>query len=116
MNVNSDFSLKAVIHTHAVSWEASPVPGISRKPLDRIGDEVARASTIVKYEANSAFTSHQHGAGEEILVLEGLKTQSGHGLEPRGMFRWCLFSEWGLVHLSHRVEVMLCCLAGGLRV
>ena len=48
MNVNPDFSLKAVIDTHAVAWEASPVPGITRKPLDRIGDEVAWSSTIVK--------------------------------------------------------------------
>ena len=85
MNINSDFSLRAVIDTHAVAWEASPVPGITRKPLDRVGDEVARASTIVKYEANSAFTGHAHGAGEEILVLEGVFADE-NGIYPAGTY------------------------------
>ena len=42
--------------------------------LDRLGGEVARAPSIVRYASGSRFDRHTHGGGEEILVLEG--TQS----------------------------------------
>ena len=72
MIVNADFALKAVMNTQDMNWEPSPVPGVERKYLDRVGGEVAIASTVVKYAANSSFTRHTHGGGEEILVLEGV--------------------------------------------
>ena len=40
--------------------------------LDRVGDEVARATSIVRYAPGSHFDRHVHDAGEEILVLEGV--------------------------------------------
>jgi anti-sigma factor ChrR (cupin superfamily) len=40
--------------------------------LDRVGDEVARATSIVRYDPGSRFASHSHDMGEEILVLEGV--------------------------------------------
>ena len=70
--VNADFALKAVMNTQDMNWEPSPVPGVERKYLDRVGGEVAIASTVVKYAANSSFTRHTHDGGEEILVLEGV--------------------------------------------
>ena len=72
MIVNADFALKAVMNTQDMNWEPSPVPGVERKYLDRVGGEVAIASTVVKYAANSSFTRHTHDGGEEILVLEGI--------------------------------------------
>lgn len=39
--------------------------------LDRIGDEIARATSLVRYAPNSTFASHVHGGGEEFFVLEG---------------------------------------------
>jgi len=72
MIVNADFALKAVMNTQDMNWEPSPVPGVERKYLDRVGGEVAIASTVVKYAANSSFTRHAHDSGEEILVLEGV--------------------------------------------
>ena len=72
MMINADFALKAVMNTQDMNWEPSPVPGVERKYLDRVGEEVAIASTVVKYAANSSFTRHAHGGGEEILVLEGV--------------------------------------------
>ncbi len=71
MNIHADFSQKAVVNTHEAPWLPSPMAGVNRKPLDRIGDEVAIATTIVSYAANSSFPKHAHPAGEEILVLEG---------------------------------------------
>ena len=53
--------------------------------LDRIGDEVARATSLVKYEAGSVFSSHVHGGGEEILVLDGTFGDE-HGLYPAGTY------------------------------
>lgn len=40
--------------------------------LDRIGDEVARATSIVRYAAGSSFSRHEHAKGEEFLVLDGV--------------------------------------------
>lgn len=39
--------------------------------LDRIGDEIARATTIVRFAPGSTFAEHVHGGGEEYFVLEG---------------------------------------------
>ncbi len=47
------------------------MPGVERMMLDRIGDEVARATSLVRYAPNSTFSPHVHGGGEEFLVLEG---------------------------------------------
>ncbi len=71
MNINADFSLKAVINTNDLIWDPSPVAGVERRYLDRTGGELARATSIVSYAPNTIFTQHIHTGGEEILVLEG---------------------------------------------
>jgi anti-sigma factor ChrR (cupin superfamily) len=53
--------------------------------LDRIGGEVARATTIVRYEAGSQFPSHVHDGGEEFLVLDGV-FEDEHGQYPAGTY------------------------------
>ena len=53
--------------------------------LDRIGDEVARATSIVRYAPRSRFSAHTHGGGEEFLVLEGV-FQDDHGDYPAGYY------------------------------
>jgi anti-sigma factor ChrR (cupin superfamily) len=70
MNLNADFTKRALVHGAALEWKASPMPGVERRMLDRIGDEVARATTIVRYAPGSQFSPHVHGDGEEFLVLE----------------------------------------------
>jgi anti-sigma factor ChrR (cupin superfamily) len=54
-----------------MAWQTSPAAGVMRKYLDRVGDEVARASSIVRYEPHTSFAQHAHDGGEEILVLDG---------------------------------------------
>jgi anti-sigma factor ChrR (cupin superfamily) len=71
MQIYADLTQRVVIHQHELSWTPSPVPGVERRMLDRVGDEVARATSIVRYLPGSQFTQHQHELGEEILVLEG---------------------------------------------
>lgn len=39
--------------------------------LERQGGEVAKATSIVRYQPGSKFQSHHHEFGEEILVLDG---------------------------------------------
>ena len=81
--MNADFSERVVLDTEGMQWIASPQPGVHRKMLDRIGEEVARATSIVRYEPGSNFASHEHGGGEEILVLEGV-FHDEHGSYPAG--------------------------------
>jgi hypothetical protein len=38
--------------------------------LDRVGDEVARATSIVRYAPGSRFSAHAHDLGEEFLVTK----------------------------------------------
>ena len=40
--------------------------------LDRVGGEVARATSVVRYARDSKFDRHRHGAGEEFIVLDGV--------------------------------------------
>jgi anti-sigma factor ChrR (cupin superfamily) len=56
MNLNADFTRRAVVHAATLDWKASPMPGVERRMLDRIGDEVARATTIVRYAPQSSHT------------------------------------------------------------
>ena len=72
MKINADFNQRIVIHADEIPWRASPMPGVTRRPLDRIGDEVARATTIVRYDPGSHFSAHTHDGGEEFIVLEGV--------------------------------------------
>src|SRR5439155_741019 len=64
MLINADFSTPVVLRPDELSWSPSPMSGVERKMLDRVGDEVARATSIVRYAPNSHFSAHAHGGGE----------------------------------------------------
>ncbi len=85
MELNADFSQRAVVHAAALPWIPSPMAGVERRMLDRIGDEVARATSIVRYAPDSHFSPHTHGGGEEFLVLDGV-FQDEHGDYPPGSY------------------------------
>ena len=71
MRVNADFSERVIVAPDQYQWAASPQAGVERMMLDRIGDEKARATSIVRYAPDSHFPPHSHPDGEEILVLSG---------------------------------------------
>ncbi|GGB43570.1 cupin [Roseibium aquae] len=71
MRVNADFSERTIVRFDDTDWIASPRPGVERKMLDRIGGEIARATSLVRFAPGSAFSPHTHDGGEEYLVLEG---------------------------------------------
>jgi anti-sigma factor ChrR (cupin superfamily) len=85
MLINADLNQRAVVATAALPWVPSPEPGVERKMLERDGGEVARATSLVRYLPGSKFASHEHGGGEEILVLDGVLGDE-HGEYPAGTY------------------------------
>jgi len=76
--MNADLSQRCVVDSNVLPWQPSPSPLVHRRLLERDGAEVARATSIVRYDAGAKFAAHVHELGEEILVLEGtLSDESG---------------------------------------
>ena len=85
MHLNADFSERVVVRPEDYNWVDSPMPGVERMMLDRVGEEVARATSLVRYAPNSTFSRHEHGGGEEFFVLEG-EFGDEHGTYPAGTY------------------------------
>lgn len=81
MRLNADFTQRVVITPDHYQWVASPQKGVERMMLDRIGDEKARATSLVRYAPKSYFPRHEHPQGEEILVLAGTFSEEGHDFQ-----------------------------------
>lgn len=71
MKIHADLTQRATVYTPDLPWLDSPMFGVQRRMLDRDGEEVARATSLVRYAPDSHFSAHTHGGGEEFLVLEG---------------------------------------------
>ncbi len=84
-SLNGDFTQRVVLHKADAQWLPSPLPGVERRMLDRVGGEVARATSIVHYLPGASFARHVHGGGEEILVLEGVFSDE-RGDYPAGTY------------------------------
>lgn len=103
LQLNVDRSAPVVVRASLLPWIASPQPGVDRRMLERSGGEVAVATSIVRYAAGSRFSAHEHGMGEEFLVLDGVfSDESGH--YPEGTYvrnppgsRHAPFSEAGCI-------------------
>jgi quercetin dioxygenase-like cupin family protein len=85
LRLNADFARRAAVHPAPEAWVASPMAGVERLMLDRVGGEVARATSLVRYAPGSAFSAHRHDGGEEFLVLEGV-FQDETGDHPAGTY------------------------------
>ena len=95
--LNADFDAPVRIAAADAPWLPSPQPGVERRPLDRIGGELARATSLVRYAPGSRFERHVHGAGEEILVLDGVFSDET-GDHPAGTY---LRNPPGSAHAPH---------------
>ena len=99
--LNANFDEVAVAHTAAMEWQASPSATVWRKRLDLSGPaEAGRVTSVVRYDANSSFSSHRHPDGEEILVLEGVFSDE-HGDYPAGTY---LLNPEGFSHAPFSEE------------
>ena len=85
MRLNDNLSEPTVAHAAAMAWVPSPAKGVDRRMLFRIGEEKARATSIVRYTPDSQFARHGHPGGEEFLVLEGV-FQDETGDFPAGTY------------------------------
>lgn len=85
MRLHAEFDRRVAVHAADAAWVASPMRGVERLMLDRIGGEVARATSLVRYAPGSAFPGHSHAGGEEYLVLDGV-FQDEAGDHPAGTY------------------------------
>ena len=85
MRLNDDLSVPTRVHAGEMDWTQSPARGVERRMLFRIGEETARATSIVRYAPQSQFPRHGHPGGEEFLVLEGV-FQDETGDFPAGTY------------------------------
>lgn len=83
--LNTELDQPAIMHGQDLPWLASPLAGVERRPLYRLGGEQARATSLVRYAPGSHFSAHLHDAGEEFLVLEGV-FEDQHGQYPAGTY------------------------------
>ena len=65
MQINADLAERVVLDTRTIDWQASPLPGVERRPLERFAAESGRATSIVRYAPGSQFRSHEHPGGED---------------------------------------------------
>lgn len=87
MRLNADFSRPARVNFDESAWRPSPQAGVERLMLDRIGEEKARATSLVRYAPDSRFPEHRHDLGEEFLVLEGVFSDASGDYGPGSYVR-----------------------------
>jgi anti-sigma factor ChrR (cupin superfamily) len=85
LQIHADRTLPATVDGDALPWVPSPEPGVDRRMLERSGDEVAIASSIVRYAPGSRFPRHTHALGEEFFVLSGVFSDAD-GDYPEGTY------------------------------
>ncbi len=83
--IHGDRRLPALVQGDELPWRPSPLPGVERRMLERVGGEVALATSIVRYAPGSHFSAHTHALGEEFVVLEGVFSDE-HGDYPAGSY------------------------------
>jgi quercetin dioxygenase-like cupin family protein len=71
VQIRADYDTTTAVPPAAFTWVPSPASGVERVMLDRLGGEVAVATSLVRYAPGARFATHEHGGGEEFLVLEG---------------------------------------------
>lgn len=84
--IHGDMSARVVVDTKTLPWTASPSGTVWRKRLHLVGpSESGQVTSVVRFQENSHFASHDHPEGEEILVLEGVFSDE-YGDWPAGSY------------------------------
>eukprot|EP00428_Durinskia_dybowskii_P029012 CAMPEP_0170231744 /NCGR_PEP_ID=MMETSP0116_2-20130129/15608_1 /TAXON_ID=400756 /ORGANISM="Durinskia baltica, Strain CSIRO CS-38" /LENGTH=313 /DNA_ID=CAMNT_0010482519 /DNA_START=112 /DNA_END=1053 /DNA_ORIENTATION=+ len=72
IRLNSDKDKNYLVETQGAEWVGtSQAGGVYRRMCQRLGGEVARATTVVRFDPNQSFPPHTHAGGEEFFVLDG---------------------------------------------
>ena len=85
MEINANLDETTFLSAEDFEWIPSPLAGVDRVMLDRVGDEVAVATSIVRYAPGAHFDPHGHALGEEFIVLDGVFSDE-HGDYPAGTY------------------------------
>ncbi len=84
--INGALAERATMDTTAMDWTASPSGTVWRKRVHLVGPpESGQVTSIVQYQPDSSFPTHDHPEGEEILVLDGVFSDE-HGDWPAGTY------------------------------
>lgn len=84
--INGNLAVRAVMDTNSMEWTASPSGSVWRKRVHLVGEpESGQVTSIVRYQPDASFPTHDHPEGEEILVLEGVFSDE-HGDWPAGTY------------------------------
>lgn len=83
--INADLRRTVIEQGADLPWIPSPQAGVERRLLFRVGQEQARATSLVRYAPGSRFSAHAHPGGEEFLVLEGV-FEDEYGHYPAGSY------------------------------
>lgn len=84
--INGELTVRAFMDTNSMDWTPSPSGTVWRKRLHLVGPpESGQVTSIVRYQPNASFPTHDHPEGEEILVLEGVFSDE-HGDWPAGTY------------------------------
>ncbi len=101
MNLHADLTQRVVIHHPDLPWTPSPETGVERRMLERVGEELAKATTVVRYQPGTKFQTNPHDLGEEI--------SSPTGTMAVRKFLWCpasLRTSMGAILRVHGSEVL----------
>ena len=84
--LNGDLTKPTAARAIDMDWSSSPSGTVWRKRFHRVGPaESGQVTSVVRYEPDSTFPSHDHPEGEEILVLDGVFSDE-HGDWPAGTY------------------------------
>jgi len=97
VNVRADLNKTAHVANTEFEWVPSPLAGVERVMLDRVGDEVAVATSIVRYAPRAKFDAHTHALGEEFIVLDGVFSDEHGDYGPGSYVR----NPPGTAHTPH---------------
>ena len=77
LEINTDLSARAMRETEAMDWVDTPMQGVTRRMLERDGEDGARrATSVVRYVPSSRFSPHTHRAGEPESTRAGAAATS----------------------------------------
>jgi anti-sigma factor ChrR (cupin superfamily) len=82
MKLNSNFSQRVVVELASLEWINSSAAGLQLQLIERDGEDAARSTSIERYAPGSAFETHKHDLGEEILVLDGIFSDESGSFGP----------------------------------
>jgi anti-sigma factor ChrR (cupin superfamily) len=71
MGLRADFGHREVVRSGGEAWRPSPMADAEYYALDRIGNEVARETSIVRCATGARFNANGRSQGQEFLVLAG---------------------------------------------